>query len=120
MIKFYFELSPSSRNLKVWAHEESANAVFNIQRNEDADSLEYFDRVEIQDGLMLDESKLKPFLFLPYQMQDDFIKAVLLYANDKGISTQSESELKGKLSATEKHLDDLRSYFDRALNKIIQ
>lgn len=51
---------------------------------------------------------------------DDFVKGILEYANDKGIKLESESVLSAKLAATEKHLEDIRSYFGDSLKHILK
>lgn len=69
---------------------------------------------------IIPERPIIPLLELPHDLGDEFFKAVLNYMSDKGIKTENENLLQGKLSATEKHLEDLRKHFDLVLNKVIQ
>jgi hypothetical protein len=62
---------------------------------------------------------LKPFLELPSNVFDKFVKAVTDYASDNNIKTESETLLQGKLKATEKHLEDLRGHFTKVLDKVL-
>ena len=62
---------------------------------------------------------VKPFLELPSNIFDKFVKAITDYASDNNIKTESETLLQGKLKATEKHLEDLRGHFEKVLNKIL-
>lgn len=50
----------------------------------------------------------KPFVTMPdYQMRD-FVRAMIGYAREQGFKGADESFAKGKLEATEKHLEDMR------------
>lgn len=61
-----------------------------------------------------------PLLEMGDYTAKEFIKAVVDYASNEGIKTENENLLKGKLEATEKHLEDLRRQFDLLLNKIVK
>ena len=50
----------------------------------------------------------KPLLRVNYFMFNAFLKAFVDYANNVNIVTENENLLKGKLEATEKHLEDMR------------
>ncbi len=65
-------------------------------------------------------NQVEPFLELPMNFFDDFVRAIVKYASENDIKTENENLLQGKLKATEKHLEDLRNYFDKALIKITQ
>jgi hypothetical protein len=60
-------------------------------------------------------NKIEPFLELPEKFFNEIAKSIVEYANVNDIKTDNESVLQGKLTATEKHLEDLRNYFDRTL-----
>jgi hypothetical protein len=64
--------------------------------------------------------QVKPLLKMPMRLAEEFIKTVVDYASDKQIKTVNENLLQGKLSATEKHLDDMRSGFTKVLDKILE
>ena len=66
------------------------------------------------------ETKLKPFLELPLRFSQFFFDAISNYNSKNGIKTENENLLKGKLEATEKHLEDLRKHFDLLINKIVK
>ena len=59
--------------------------------------------------------EIKPLLIFNNQMAKDFIKSVVDYASKNGVVTENENLLKGKLLATEKHLEDMRKAFDKLL-----
>lgn len=40
--------------------------------------------------------------------QDEILKALLEHINERGIRTENENKIEGKLEATERHLKDLR------------
>lgn len=61
----------------------------------------------------------KPLLRVNYFMFNAFLKAFADYANNVNIVTENENLLKGKLEATEKHLEDMREMAKNMLNKII-
>lgn len=52
--------------------------------------------------------ELEPFLKLPTELFNEFVKAITEYASDNNIKTENENLLQGKLGATEKHLEDMR------------
>lgn len=76
-----------------------------------------------KDGLLCDfmpqeaeaVEPIEPLIEMPEQMADEFIKAVVDYASEAGIKTENENLLKGKLQATEKHLEDMRLAFNKLL-----
>lgn len=61
-----------------------------------------------------------PLLEMPSELANIFLKAVGDYNSGKGNVTENENKLKGKLEATEKHLEDLRTYFGKSLDKLIK
>jgi hypothetical protein len=63
-------------------------------------------------------NQLEPFLELPENFFNELVKAVVNYAFENNVKTENEHLLEGKLKATEKHLEDLRMYFGKALDKI--
>jgi hypothetical protein len=62
---------------------------------------------------------LVPLLKMNRAFAEDFLKAVADYSSSVGIKTENENLLKGKLQATEKHLEDLRTHFSKVLDKAI-
>jgi len=51
---------------------------------------------------------IKPFLVLPLRMADELVKAFIDLGSEMNIKTESENLLKGKLEATQLHLEDMR------------
>jgi hypothetical protein len=62
---------------------------------------------------------LKPLLEMPEFVFNDMATAMVDYMSNKGHRTKNESVLEGKLSATEKHLEDLRTHFTKVLDKVV-
>jgi hypothetical protein len=62
---------------------------------------------------------LIPLLEMNRNFAFDFLKAVGDYNSKLGIKNENENLLQGKLSATEKHLEDLRKHFDLLFTKVI-
>lgn len=60
----------------------------------------------------------KPLLRLPKPIADELIELIAKYAQQSGIATESESETKGKLIATEIHLSDMREISKQMLQII--
>ena len=89
------------------------------------------DRVVIigqKDGVLVEQTlepmiatkePLIPLLEMNSSFARDFLKAVSDYNSNTGIKTENETLLQGKLSATEKHLEDLRSHFTKVLDKVV-
>lgn len=55
-----------------------------------------------------DDVEVKPFIILPMDMGESFIKLMVNVAKDENLQIGDENLLKGKLEATQKHLDDMR------------
>jgi DUF1009 family protein len=81
-----------------------------------------------KDGLLIEQhidpinataEPIIPLLEMSDRMADDFIKAIVDYASQKGVKTENENLLMGKLSATEKHLEDMRKHFEKVLDKVV-
>jgi hypothetical protein len=85
--------------------------------------------IGVKDGRLIEQQlnpmnaidePLFPLLEMGDYMAKEFIKSVVDYASGEGIKTENENLLKGKLEATERHLEDLRRQFDLLLNKIVK
>lgn len=74
----------------------------------------------IIDEAVVITSKINPQLRMPIPLSDEFIKLVVDYASEKQIKTVNENLLQGKLTATEKHLEDMRAVFSKAFDKILE
>jgi len=53
--------------------------------------------------------EFKPLLTMSEFVFNSFLKSVVEYANNIQIKTKDESLIEGKLQATEKHLEDMRT-----------
>ena len=53
-------------------------------------------------------NKIEPLLIVPMPLLPDIFKLFGDEANNAGLSTSNEDLLKGKLAASEKHLEDMR------------
>jgi len=81
-----------------------------------------------KDGLLIEQildpmnapaEPLIPLLEMNRHFAKDFLKAVGDYNSSVGIKNENENLLQGKLSATEKHLEDLRIHFTKVLDKVV-
>lgn len=77
-----------------------------------------------KDGLLVEQEiessvamPISPLLTMKESMANAFIKAIADYASNEGLNTENENLLKGKLEATEKHLEDMRLAFTKLLDK---
>ncbi len=61
---------------------------------------------------------IAPILSLPINLGEDFINGIAKFASSNGIQTENENLLKGKLIATENHLQDMQLAFNTLLSKI--
>lgn len=64
------------------------------------------------------EIKVKPLLSLESRMYSNVLELFTNEANKKGIRTENENHLKGKLEATEKHLEDMRHAFHNLIGLV--
>ena len=64
--------------------------------------------------------QLEPFMELRKDMFKEFVKGVLEYASDNDIKLETESVLSAKLDVTEKHLEDVKGYFGKTLDKLLE
>ena len=60
---------------------------------------------------------IKPFMVLPMNYLQAIITAFTNEGKKMGISTENENLLKGKLEATELHLNDMRDFSKKLLEK---
>ncbi len=100
--------------VKIWVIEEIGDNRYSISFDSESKLL--------TQSLIIDTSAEEPvpFLELPSEFFNELVKAIVQHASDNNIKAESETLLQGKLSATEKHLEDLRTYFPKVLNKIVR
>lgn len=58
--------------------------------------------------MSLDDLEIKPFVIMDEPTLREFISAMVRLGDEEGLPRPSEDHLKGKLEATEKHLEDMR------------
>lgn len=59
---------------------------------------------------------IKPLLTIPLGMKEFIIKAFINEGAKQNLRTENENLLKGKLEATELHLEDMRHFFFKEIN----
>jgi hypothetical protein len=60
--------------------------------------------------------ELVPFLKLPANFAELLFKSISDYNSQNGIKTPNQNLLEGKLTATEKHLEDMREFSKKLLD----
>ena len=65
-------------------------------------------------------TEVKPFIKLSSHMARHIFKAMADYTSKEGVKTVDENLLKGKMEATEKHLEDMREFSRELLNVVIK
>lgn len=55
-----------------------------------------------------DYQEVKAFLEMPQYLFDEFLNGLINYSSKKGLRTEYESKLQGKIEAKEEHLKDLQ------------
>ncbi len=63
------------------------------------------------------ENEIIPFFSIPLQYKEDILKAFAKAASDNNIGTEQENLLKGKLEATQLHLNDMREFAKHVIIK---
>jgi hypothetical protein len=63
-----------------------------------------------------EDFKIKPFLSIPIRMKAEIVSAFISEGAKMNLSTDNENILRGKLEATEKHLEDVRGFTKLLLN----
>jgi hypothetical protein len=93
-----------------------------VRNGERAEIIGYKDGnlvAQVLDPYKLSLEPLIPLLQMNRDMAFSFLKAVSDYASGVGVKNENENLLKGKLLATEKHLEDLRTQFPKVLDKLL-
>ncbi len=79
------------------------------------DVIEFFEKIEHGDVMIKTipqnegSAAVKPLMILRDDTAADVVRAFISYGNEKGIKNNSETFAIGKLEATEKHLEDMRT-----------
>lgn len=109
-LRLYVEHDRCSNQVKFWLQSEFNDELVNYSVSE----LNYLTqtRVSIIDGTCHD---LKPLMIVPGSLAEDLLKVFAEVANSKGIKTENENLLKGKLEAATYHLEDMRIIVNKLL-----
>ena len=102
-MKIYIETQPYFNTIKVFA----------INRLSDGSSYIYLENGKliektIDSSMVNTPDKYKPLIELPRQIFDEVVKEFKKYAENNGLNYEEENKTRGKLEATEKHLQDMR------------
>ena len=65
-------------------------------------------------------SQIDPFLEMRSDLFKEFVKGILEFAAENDIKLETETVLSAKLEATERHLTDVKGYFEKALDNILK
>ncbi|MFZ1389466.1 MAG: hypothetical protein WAS34_18940 [Thiolinea sp.] len=96
--------------VKVFAILTNGRMRQSVQYNSEAKLLQV---TELKEN---EANKVEPLFELPLQFFNELTKQMVVYASENNIKTDNELVVQGKLTATEKHLEDLRGYFAKTLD----
>jgi hypothetical protein len=108
-MKFLVETDFNSLAVKIYLEDEDGRERRIIGSKDGYLISQTLDRINVTEPIL-------PLLQMPRHMADEFVKAVVDYASNRNIKTENENLLKGKLLATEKHLDDMREFAKKLLD----
>lgn len=97
MIKVYIDNSPVVASKRIFIVDEDNKRRFVAKPMK----LEF---VELKEDV-----STEPTIDIPYRYADGFLQALLVAIKDQGIKLPEQSFTEGKLQATEKHLEDMRT-----------
>ena len=108
-MKIYIREIPGSMN----------NEIFFVERPEDlkkGDIMRFINFKENGEAMQVDQAHeygmnidgIKPTMILTENQTRELLTAFSILAKEKGFEYDNESKAKGKLEATEKHLEDMR------------
>jgi len=100
--------------VKVFAILKRSNIRRSVQYNSEKKLLQV---TELKEN---EPNKVEPLFELPLNFFNELTKQMVAYASENNIKTDSELVVQGKLTATEKHLEDLRSYFTKTLDAALK
>ena len=111
--KVYIEQDYAKNSYRIWVirHETDYQVYINIINGE---------LIETKVPRCSVVSDLLPFMELPRMFGDLYFKAIIDYNNQRGVNSENENLLKGKLQATELHLTDMRKITDKLMDELIR
>lgn len=107
--------------IKIWDDWLSSTVkIFVIERYKDASShIKYtengLERIEHPLG-----GQMHPFIEIPKDIFDVMLKEFMIYGSEKGIQTENENVVTGKLIATEKHLEHSNRNLDKLIDFVVK
>ena len=107
-MKIFVKDNPINDFVEMYVVDDSSHVRKNIYYNGDG----LFTVETIVEG---EYQELKPFLKCPSGMFREIVSEIVEYANKNHIQSQDKDFTRGKLEATEKHLEDMRKYLDKAM-----
>ena len=113
-LKIFIEKRYQDGQTYIWLREERPSEIINISYNGEnltLTSMKYDEQAP---------KEVKPFIKLSSHMARHIFKAMADYTSKEGIKTTDENLLKGKMEATEKHLEDMREFSRELLNVVIK
>jgi len=97
---------------EIWVHEYHGDAEWNISIKDNIMVKTKIDPNEIP-------VDLTPFLSLNSHFAIQLFKSLAEYLSQKGIKTKDVNLIEGELTASLKHLEDLRKYMDILLTQMV-
>lgn len=99
--KLFIDKKPYSNSVEIWMMIDRNDIDIYLNLDGEGNMIQ----TEVKKGDI--RTDLKPFLELSRHYAEIFFKGIADWNSKNGILTENENLLKGKLVATEKHLDDL-------------
>jgi len=106
-MKIFVKDNPVSDIVEMYVLDDSGQHRRNISHDG-----ENFTSEVLEEGVF---KEVKPFLRCPSRMFNEIVSEIVEYANKNHIQSQDKDFTRGKLEATEKHLEDMRKYLDKAM-----
>lgn len=80
----------------------------------DSSYIQYVQKV----GTMLSEDDILPFIDLPEDMWNDFVKCVLEYAADNDIKPADQYRMEGEMKQKDEHIKTLKKAYDVLMHNV--
>lgn len=111
-----------ANQLYLWQREDNGDlSVFTIETTEFGAQLigRRIERDKLQGGAVAIDSipELKPFLTLAVDTYREVLSAMMRLGESENVPRPSEDHLKGKLEATQEHLEDMRTIVFKTLSR---
>ena len=110
-LEIYIEDDFIGMFVKIWVYQDTPTGRIYVNVKGDLMTQTFVDRSCAR------PKTIKPFLQMERSLFDAMSNAMFKLREKEGKKTVSEYEMKGKLDATEKHLEDLRKYLNKLLKR---